>query len=242
MLAGLVGIGMGLVIFVFYRENPEECGLRMDGDVPVEPRHASHPREFASNDSSFTREEALRTARFWYVTLTLSLQAMVFTGITFHIVDLGVETGIGGREAVTLFIPLALVSTTTGMLSGWASDRVPVRALVLLSIALQTIAYVGAGRLGEWPFLVMMLAGWGGAGGLYATLLNVAMPNFFGRLHLGAISSIQMSCMVAGSAMGPAFLAASKTYLGTYKAGLLWCCALSSGVFLFALLAPRASR
>jgi hypothetical protein len=64
------------------------------------------------------------------------------------------------------------------------------------------------------------------------------MPNFFGRTHLGSITSIQMSSMVAASAVGPAFLAASKTYLGSYEAGLLWCCALSSAVFLFALFAP----
>jgi OFA family oxalate/formate antiporter-like MFS transporter len=242
MLAGLVGIGMTLVIFVFFRENPEECGLQMDG-VSVEGPHADVvPGKNTSGGLSFTREEALRTARFWYVTLTLALQAMVFTGVTFHIVDLGIDTGIGGREAVKLFIPVAIVSTTMGMLSGWAADRVPVRALVLSSIGLQTIAYIGAGRLGEWPFLVMMLVGWGGAGGLFATLLNVAIPNFFGRTHLGAISSIQMSIMVAASAVGPAFLAASKTYLGSYKAGLLWCCVLSMAVFLFALLAPRASR
>jgi OFA family oxalate/formate antiporter-like MFS transporter len=242
MLAGLVGIGMTLVIFVFFRENPEECGLQMDG-VSVEEPHADVvPGKNTSGGLSFTREEALRTARFWYVTLTLALQAMVFTGVTFHIVDLGIDTGIGGREAVKLFIPVAIVSTTMGMLSGWAADRVPVRALVLSSIGLQTIAYIGAGRLGEWPFLVMMLMGWGGAGGLFATLLNVAIPNFFGRTHLGAISSIQMSIMVAASAVGPAFLAASKTYLGSYKAGLLWCCVLSMAVFLFALLAPRASR
>jgi MFS transporter, OFA family, oxalate/formate antiporter len=68
------------------------------------------------------------------------------------------------------------------------------------------------------------------------------MPNFFGRKHLGAISSVQMSCMVAGSALGPAMLAAAKAYLGSYRVGLLWSCALSAGVFLFALLAPSPQR
>jgi hypothetical protein len=80
--------------------------------------------------------------------------------------------------------------------------------------------------------------GWGCAGGLFSTLLNVAIPNFFGRAHLGAISSVQMSCMVAGSALGPAFLAAAKTFLGSYRLGLLWCCAISAAVFVFALLSP----
>jgi MFS family permease len=241
MLAALVGIGMSLMIVIFFRENPEECGLRMDGR-PAAEEHATFDASSMADEPCFTRGEALRTARFWSVTLTLALQAMVFTGITFHITDLGVDTGIGGREAVQLFVPMAVVSTLVGMLSGWAADKVPVRALVLASVSFQTIAYIGAGRLGETWFMVMLVVGWGCAGGLFSTLLNVAIPNFFGRTHLGAISSVQMSCMVAASAAGPAFLAAAKTYLGSYRVGLLWCCALSGAVFLFALVTPTATR
>jgi MFS family permease len=244
ILAGLVGLGMTTIALLFYREDPEECGLRMDGDAPA--AHASNTSEgddrsdppSFDEEPSYTRAEALRTARFWYVTLALTLQAMVFTGVTFHIMDIGVDTGIGGREAVRVFIPNAIVSTSVGMLAGWLADRVPVRTLVLAFMSFQIIAYIGAGRLGEPVFMVMMIVGWGCAGGLFATLMNVAMPNFFGRRHLGAISSVQMSCMVAGSALGPAMLAAAKTYLGSYRVGLLWSCALSAGVFLFALLAP----
>lgn len=237
MLAGLVGIGMSLVILIFFRENPEECGLRMDGRSALSSEDDSLQETRDDDEPEFTREEALRTARFWVVTLAISLQAMVFTGVTFHIVDIGIDTGIGGREAIRLFVPIAVVSTSVGTLSGWAADRVRVRTLVLAFLAFQTIGYVGAGRLGETVFLIMMILGWGGASGLFATLLNVAIPNFFGRLHLGAISSIQMSFIVAASAIGPALLAASKTYLGSYRQGLLLCCALSIAVFLFASLA-----
>ena len=238
MLAGLVGVGMSLVSLIFFRENPEECGLRMDGRPIALAQESSHPEVQAEPEPEFTRDQALRTARFWVVTLAISLQAMVFTGVTFHIVDIGIDTGIGGRSAIQLFVPIAVVSTSVGMLSGWAADRVPVRTLVLAFLAAQTIGYVGVGRLGEPAFLTMMVLGWGGASGLFATLLNVAIPNFFGRLHLGAISSIQMSLIVAASAVGPALLAASKTYLGSYQQGLLLCCALSVAVFLFAAFAP----
>lgn len=241
ILAVMVGAGMSLMIIVFFRENPEVCGLRMDGE-PGGEAHATATRAERVDEPCFTREEAMRTARFWSVTLALSLQAMVFTGITFHITDLGIDTGIGGREAVRLFIPMAIVSTVVGMVSGWLADRVPVRALVLASVGFQTVAYIGAGRLGETLYVVMLVLGWGCAGGLFSTLLNVAIPNFFGRTHLGAISSVQMSCMVAASALGPAFLAAAKTYLGSYRVGLLWCCVLSGSVFLFALLTPLPPR
>lgn len=239
VLALAVGLGMGSVIFVFFREDPESCGLRMDGrDASEGGEDAERTNGEPGEARSYTREEALATARFWYVTAALSLHAMVFTGVTFHITDLGVETGIGARDAVKLFIPNAIVSTSMGMLIGWASDRISVRAIVLAFVALQTLAFVGAGRLGEPAFLVMMVVSWGTAGGCFATLMNVAVPNYFGRAHIGSIASVQMSCMVAGSALGPALLAAAKTYLGSYREGLLWCSALSLAVFLFALLAP----
>ena len=88
-------------------------------------------------------------------------------------IDLGVDTGIGGREAVKLFIPMAIVSTTVGMISGWLADRVPVRALVLASVSFQTISYIGAGRLGETFFMLMMVVGWG-MRSLFSTVPDIA--------------------------------------------------------------------
>jgi len=227
---------MGALVWLLYRDNPEECGLRMDGDTitraEVDRRDSeSGASQGLSNEVTYTRSEALRTVHFWYVTAALSLSAMVFTGVTFHIVDLGVDTGIGGREAVKLFLPNAIVSTSVGLISGWASDRISIRPLVLAFLLAQVAGFIGAGRLGEYPFMVMMVLGWGISGGLFGTLMNVAMPNFFGRTHLGAIASIQMSFMVAGSALGPAFLAAAKTYIGSYREGLLICCAFSAAAF-----------
>ena len=242
-LAAAVGVGMSSVVWLLYRDNPEECGMQMDGALFVDAGTSdtsTNPK--ATEEVSYTRGEAIRTVHFWYVTVALSLSAMVYTGITFHIVDLGIETGIGGRAAVRLFLPNAIVSTSVGLISGWASDRISIRPLVVAFLIAQGAGFVGAGRLAEMPFMVMMVVGWGVSGGLFGTLMNVAMPNFFGRTHLGAIASIQMSCMVAGSALGPAFLAAAKTYIGSYRDGLLICCAFSGAALLFALLAPAAPR
>ncbi|MEZ5297318.1 MAG: hypothetical protein R2697_13860 [Ilumatobacteraceae bacterium] len=46
------------------------------------------------------------------------------------------------------------------------------------------------------------------------------MPRLFGRRHLGAISGVQMSAMVIGSAIGPALFAAVKSIAGSYEAAL----------------------
>ena len=87
-LAILVGMGMGTVGWLFYRDNPEECGLRMDGrrddatstsTASADPslqslrspsgggdRSASQhrPPRPTPNIHDFTREEALRTLAF----------------------------------------------------------------------------------------------------------------------------------------------------------------------------------
>jgi hypothetical protein len=51
-----------------------------------------------------------------------------------------------------------------------------------------------------------------------------------------------MSCMVAGSALGPAALAAAKDGLGAYQTGLWLCCVLGVAAFVFAAVAPAPRR
>lgn len=48
-LAVVVGIGMTLVGWLFYRDNPEECGLQMDGfSSDSDPTHSSHTASHGS--------------------------------------------------------------------------------------------------------------------------------------------------------------------------------------------------
>ena len=243
-LAVAVGAGMTFIAWLFYRDNPEECGLRMDGKPTHDPEDGSEvPPEVAADRAatearSSTRGEALRTRAFWSVTGALAIQAMVFTGITFHIVDLGREAGIGSEKAVSFFLPIAAVSTLVGLVSGWAADRVEARVLVVVFLLAQATGFTGAGRLGDPAFAALMVAGGGAANGLFGTIASVAIPNLFGRVQLGAIASAQMSCMVAGSALGPVLLAFAKNALGSYREGLLLCCGLALATALFAALTP----
>ncbi len=239
-----VGVGMSAIAWIFFRDNPEECGLRMDGR-PVEANTASSEGAAGiEQEPCYTRGQALRTAGFWYVTLAASMQAMVFTGVTFHIVDIGNLAGIGGEAALRLFFPIAVISTISGLISGWAADRVGIRSLVVVFLTTQIVGYLGASQLGAPHHIPMLVAGWGISSGLFGTILAVAMPGFFGRLHLGAIASVQMSCMVAGSALGPAALAAAKDYLGSYRMGMLGFCGVAGAILVFSIVArnprPRA--
>lgn len=241
-MAATVGLGMGLVGLLLYRQDPEECGLRPDG-APA----ASEAGEATSDGSEteptreFTRPEALRTAAFWLVTLGVSSHAMVGTGLTFHIVDLGAEAGLDRARAVAIFLPIAFISTPVGFLAGAAIDRLPVRVVMMVMMLASTVMYAGMGFQQIPVVRWVAVVGWGLASGCYGPLTVAALPKLFGRRHLGAIQGAQMTVLVVASAFGPALLAGLQELLGSYRAGLLVLCALP---FSVAVAAPftRAPR
>ncbi len=239
-IAAVVGIGMAALAWLSFRDNPEECGLHMDGAPP--PRDPGEGGEgeavaLEPEERVFTRGQALRTLVFWVFAGALAIQSMVYTGITFHIVDLGAEHGLDRAAALQLFIPIAVISTSMGFVVGMAADRVRLQWLVMLMMVFQATGFVGFAHLDDPVLRVVGVVGWGVSGGFYGPLSTVAIPKLFGRRHLGAISGALMSLLVIASALGPSALALSKLQLGAYGPGLIALCGLSAVAFL---LAPAA--
>ena len=239
-MAAVVGIGMGLVGWTFYRDNPEECGLMMDGEARTTDATGQPSVEHRLRD--FTRSQALRTIIFWVATLALSCQALVVTGITFHIVDIGAEAGLSQMQAVALFLPMAVISTIVGYLVGLAADRVPLKYLFMMMMLFQGIAIACVANIGILWIRGLAIVGLGASGGCFGPLSTVALPRFFGRTHLGAISGIQMMIMVCASAVGPSLLAIFKYQFGSYQPGLYACGILPVVVFMLAILARNPQQ
>lgn len=238
-MAVVVAVLMGGLGWLLFRESPESCGLQMDGDpappppaVGIEDEEKTAPANEPALD--FTRPEALRTTAFWLVTLGIGNQAMVGTGITFHIVSLGAEMGLGEAEAVAIFLPIAVVSAGVGFAAGVAVDRYPIRRLIMVMMAAQAVMFAAIAHFGDPAFRALAIAGWGVASGFYGPLTVAALPNFFGRTHLGAIQGAMMSCIVIASALGPSALAALRDVFDSYRPGLYWMVALPAIVFLAA--------
>lgn len=108
-ISALEVVGMGLLAWLFFREDPESCGLTLDGAAASPEKGAPRPEQAPS-----TRAEALRTRAFWVLTASLALQGAVLTGITLHIVDVGAQAGLDRTAALSLFLPMAVVSTPAG--------------------------------------------------------------------------------------------------------------------------------
>tara|TARA_B100000749_G_C17982046_1_gene283639 strand:- start:5 stop:391 length:387 start_codon:yes stop_codon:yes gene_type:complete len=59
------------------------------------------------------------------------------------------------------------------------------------------------------------------ASGGFVSLTGIVFPRFYGRLHLGAISGVNMSAMVIGSGLGPLLFGLCQHLTGSYKEMLI---------------------
>jgi len=244
LLLGLVVcIGMSLLGWAFYRDNPEECGLRMDGDALVPVELGASGEEQRVEGPQFTRAEALRCSAFWAVTLTFCVHALIMTGLAFHIVAIGREAGLDKASALTLFLPLGVIGVSTAFIVGILSDRVAVRWLLLAMAVCMAVGMAAMPGLDSPWGRSLVLLGLGMSGGFFGPLSTVALPRYFGRRHLGAIGGATVAGQVIASALGPAVLALGERLSGSFMPAFLACLVLPLGASLLALSMrePRAS-
>jgi MFS family permease len=221
ILALIVGYGFSIVVFVFFRDNPEDCGLQPDGDKPGNVNE--HKGVTVRATKQFTLKEAKRSYPFWVLMAALSMQALYITGYTFNIVSIFGSAGMDKTIALAVFVPTSAISVFISLAGGWLSDHIKIKYLLLSFLAGQMIAFTSLSILSPgWPYTFMII-GNGIVGGLFSVLTTVVWPRFYGRQHLGAISGFAMSSIVFFSAMGPLLFSYSFTRLGSYSWAAFLC-------------------
>lgn len=214
-------IGLGLIVFgssLFWllgRDNPEECGLEMDGgEVSVAPR--TNPDLIIHHD--YTRAEAIRTFSFWCFGMTFAWQSLLMTAYAFHVVDIGRSMDLDPARIFALFFYSAPISIITNLAAGAISEKVRLKWLLFienLCMLLMALALIIATPVVSLPLIVLAM---GAGSGVWGNISGTVFPRFFGRRHLGAISGLGMSLMVLASALGPVFFSLSIASVGSYQA------------------------
>ncbi len=228
-LAGVIGLGYAAVALVFWRDNPEECGLLPDGQA--DPQDGSGP-DGRPPVRNFTLGEAVRRYPFWQFGLGLSLFGLYMTGMTFHVASIFRQVGVAERDAFAIFLPGAVIAVTLRLAAGWLSDRLPLKYLLIAMCA--GIVVAAGGLMAEAPSARwwLLVVGNGFAGGFFGLLLQVTWPRFFGRLHLGAVSGMATALTVIASALGPYVFGQVFDWTGSYR--LVGVAVLAAAVLLAA--------
>ncbi len=222
---------MATLGWLLIRDNPEECGLVMDGENTRRKPRKHNPDAIAHRD--YSRPEALRTWSFWTFNFSFAFWSLFGTAVTFHIVSLGELSGHPRTQIIGYFVPMAALSVLTNLFCGIASTHTRLKYLLVLMNAAALTGVLGTGCLERsWgPFA--FIAGHGVCGGCFAALSGIVWPRFFGRLRLGAISGFAMSSMVVASGVGPLFFGLSMTFSGDYVPAL-WISAVVPACLLVA--------
>ncbi len=203
---------IAMLMWVFYRDNPEDEGLIPDGKAGAR-QALRKPRPVLRQ---FSPKEAFATRAFWMYALMLSFNSFFITGLSFHMVDIFTSAGFDRQEAVAAFLPISIISVSVSLLFNFLSDFVPLKKLLFVMISGASVWSIGLFGLSAGWGIWLIIAGAGISGGLFAVLNSVVWPKLFGREHLGAISGKGMSMLVFASALAPYFFSLSKTFFNTY--------------------------
>lgn len=209
------GFLMAILAVIFFRDNPEECGLLMDNGATGSASQQNNPELVVHKE--FTLSEALVTWPFWAVNLATAYGAFFITAFTFHIKEIGLENNLSKQEALNLFLPVSIICLIGSIAVGWLMDRTRLKYLtVLFCLGLSGHA-IGTVLLPSVTGYALLFISGGVAASIFQPLTGVVWPRFFGREHLGAISGFNMASLVVGSGLGPyAFIWAAEAYGGYY--------------------------
>ena len=219
---------MGPIAWLLFRDTPEEAGLEMDGGKVASAAAANPDMQI---HREFTRGEALRDYSFWVFNLTFSFYGLYATAFTFHILSLASEYQFADERILSLFVPIAATSVLTNLVFGAINARLRLKWLLLVMNIGCLSATLGMLFLDKPGGVSAYVIGNGIASGGFVSLTGIVFPRFYGRLHLGAISGVNMSAMVIASGLGPLAFGLCQQFSGSYRGILV------ASVFVPTLLA-----
>jgi MFS family permease len=236
-IAATIGVAFTIVVLVFFRDNPEDCGLHPDGiDHAANPSTKPDPHPV---HRQFNLPEARRTMAFWSFGLTISLYGLYVTGLMFHVESIFGQSGMDRKTAFSIYLPASMISVSLNFVASWLSDRVRLKYLLAVMQFGGALSMLGCAFLAPGLTKWVLIVGNGIAGGLFGVLMSVSWPRFYGRAHLGAVTGFCMSLTVFASAIGPWMFSQSLALAGSYRWAAFVCLAIMG---LLALTTVRANN
>ncbi|MEF8983631.1 MAG: MFS transporter [Bacteroidales bacterium] len=236
----IAGVGFPLLVFVFYRDNPEQCNCNVDGTKKylAKEKSKSTPRL-----KDFTLKEAIRTYSFWVFNLSLAIHALVITALTFHIASIFEVADLSQEKAVSVFLPGSIISVVLNFSSSWLSDFTKLKYLLMahlsgLLLLLLSIVLLKPLPVGYW----LVIIGYGISMGLFSVISNVTWPRFFGIGHLGSISGYVLGWSVVASSIGPYFFSLSHDITGLYTTSAFICLGIVLVLLILSFKAENVNR
>ncbi len=201
-------------IIIIFRDSPEDCGMEIEEGVHI--KTGSRPRTDEIK-KDYTLDEAKKDPQLWFYLALLFYWALYNTAFTFHLTSIFTSLGKNTEEAVAIFLPISIIAVAARFFGSWLSDIVRIKHIFYSMVIGTFIAALSITLPYNGLSKVLLITGMGISAGLFGIITSVTWPKLYGRKHLGAISGLGMSFMVAGSALGPWIFSLMENIWGHYR-------------------------
>ena len=193
-----------LPVALLISEQPEDLGLRPDGDVENEPEDAGGDgtNSGSSEEPNWTSAAAMRTPALWLLALATGMMFFMHAGSNTHAAAFFQDQGLG---AVTAGVSISLNAIFLGISSlvwGRIVERVPVR-FVMSAVAINLAIGAFLFTLTDTAVEALAFSAFFGFGlGGMLVVPPVAYADYFGRSALGTIRGVTEPFTTLGQAVG----------------------------------------
>lgn len=242
--SGVAFLLIALPAVRFLRNQPEDYGLRPDGDAGGEVLAKPARRGFVAvklpND--FTLGEAMRTPAFWLISLGHASALLVVSTVNVHLINYLVEREMSLQLASAMYSVTTVFQIVGQLVGGVIADRMNKRILAMLGMAGHLIAMFILAFSGNIAWVLLFAIVHGTAWGVRGPLMSSIRADYFGRSSFGSIMGVSTFILILGSVGGPLSAAFLADTTGDYRLAFIIVGLLSGLGSLFFLTARKPAK
>jgi MFS family permease len=241
---GLLVLVVLAPINLLLRKQPEDLGLRPDGDAAasaasIKPVSNIVDTDWASID--WTLRRALRTARFWWLAIGYAGGLYIWYAVQVHQTKYLLDIGFSPAVAVWSLGAVSTLGIPGQIFLGHVSDRIGrewVWAIGCAGFAICFAALMALSHLHSLALIYVMVFAQGALGYGLTSVLGAIVVEIFQGKHYGSIFGTIQVAALAGGAVGPWVTGVLHDITGNYSLAFLIAIGMSA---LSALAIWRAS-
>lgn len=224
-IMGVLVLLLGLPVAAIMRHRPEQYGMLPDGDVAIDPAEESHRGEpWAPLDShpppdgehDFTLRQALRSAAFWYFSLSYGLRVGVTSAVAINTFPLVQSIGGTAHQASLLFLVHGICSAPGRLFLSWAGDYFNKRFIMAGLFLVLGACVLGIGRVTSLTALFIVYVPYAFSWGGLSSLPQSFQADLFGRKHYATIRGASSPLQSVFSLIAPPFATLMFERVGSY--------------------------
>ena len=237
VIMGAAVVILFLAIAQFLRRDPQQMGLLPDGETKITVRQSKPAEE------GLPLRDAVRTKRFW--TLSLAYFTVIFCLLTIivHIVPHATDIGISETKAAGILSVIGGVSMAGRFTMGTISDRIGCRRAMIICFVILIVSLFWLQAARELWMLYLFALVYGFAHGGFYTLVSPFTAQLFGTKAHGVIFGVVYFAGTVGGAIGPLLAGHIYDITRSYQLDFWILAGLGlTGLLLTLLLTPATRR